>query len=379
MTTSHSSARFGAALLMGLAVAACDSSNFQPEEPQVLAISGSYAGGDPVQAQIDLGRKLFFDENLSKPAGVSCGMCHNPMRGWGDGRPQGKGVQDHTLAGDVTGDGVDDHQDALAVAGNRFKTILTPRNTPTIYNAHLFPSLFWDGRAGDLIHQAVFPLEEGFEMNSSWENLALPLMNSDPEYQALLTAAYGDGTATVERAGQAIGLFEQTISVFDAPYDDFLAGGTTQLKGPMLAGHDLFFGKAGCAQCHPAPLLTDFQFHNTGVPAAGTFAVEGVTDLGHGKFNDLTAQPPVPVDNPANYAKFKTPQLRMLGVTGPYMHNGAFETLEEVVEFYNQGGGPDLSGQGTKSTLLQPLGLTDQEKAQLVAFLRNGLLGTEIR
>jgi cytochrome c peroxidase len=379
MTTPLSSARLGAALLMGLAAAACGSSEFQTEEPQLLAVSGSFAGGDPVQAQIDLGRKLFFDENLSKPAGVSCGMCHNPMRGWGDGRPQGKGVQDHTLAGDVTGDGIPDHEGSLAVPGNRFKTILTPRNTPTIYNAHLFPSLFWDGRAADLIHQAVFPLEEGFEMNSSWENLALPLMNSDPEYQALLIAAYGDGTATKERAGQAMGLYEQTISVFDAPYDDFLAGGTNELKGPALAGHDLFFGKAGCAQCHPAPLLTDFQFHNTGVPSAGKFAVEGQIDLGAGKKTDLTQVPPVAIDNPAEYGKFKTPQLRMVGVTGPYMHNGVFDSLEEVVDFYDQGGGPDLSGQGTKSPLLQPLGLTAQEKAQLVAFLRNGLLGTEIR
>ena len=279
----------------------------------------------------------------------------------------------------MTGDGVADHEGTLAVAGNRFKTILTPRNTPTVYNAHLFPNLFWDGRAGDLVHQSTFPLEAAFEMNSSWDDLALPLMSSDPEYQALFTAAFGDSTPTRERAGQAMGLFEQTISVFDAPYDDFLAGGTTKLKGAALAGHDLFFGKAGCAQCHPAPLLTDFQFHNTGVPTAGEFAIQGVVDLGAGQTTDLTANPPVDIDNPADYAKFKTPQLRMVGVTGPYMHNGAFETLEEVVDFYDQGGGPDLSGQGTKSTLVQPLGLTDQEKVQLVAFLRNGVLGTEIR
>lgn len=367
------------AALLALPLVACDSSSLLNTEPQVLAANAGFSGGDPVAAQIELGRKLFFDENMSKPAGVSCGMCHNPMRGWGDGRPQGKGVQDHTLAGDVTGDGVDDHQDSLAVQGNRFKTILTPRNTPTVYNSHLFPNLFWDGRAGDLIHQAEFPLEAGFEMNSSWDDLALPLMSADPEYQALLTAAFGDGTATTERAIQAIGSYEQTISVFDAPYDDFLAGDTAKLKGAAKVGHDLFFGKAGCAQCHPAPLLTDFQFHNTGVPAAGEFAIQGITDLGAGQTTDLTANPPVDIDNPADYAKFKTPQLRMVGVTGPYMHNGAFETLEEVVEFYDQGGGPDLSGTGTKSTLIQPLGLTELEKAQLVAFLKTGLQGTEIR
>ena len=114
---------------------------------------------DPQQSKIDLGRRLMFDGRLSRPSGVACGTCHDPLIGWGDGRPQGKGIQDHSLAGDTDGDGVVDHDSHLAVTGARFKTILTGRNTPTIYNSHLFPNLFWDGRAGGLGHQALFPVE----------------------------------------------------------------------------------------------------------------------------------------------------------------------------------------------------------------------------
>ena len=147
----------------------------------------------------------------------------------------------------------------------------------------------------------------------------------------------------------------------------------------QIDGKDLFFGKAGCFNCHPTPMLTDFSQHNTGVPNAGQLALAGEIDFGFGKRTDLTQDPPVDHDDPQDYCKFKTPQLRMLAVTAPYMHNGAFDTLEQVVDFYDQGGGADLSGTSTKSGLLVPLNLTDTEKAQLVDFLRNGLMGTEIR
>lgn len=360
-------------------LAGCSDTATAPAESLGDGVAFGFTPSDPLEAKALLGQRIFFDEHLSRPQGVSCGMCHNPSLGWGDGRPQGKGVQDHTLAGDVTGDGEIDHNTFLAVEGNYFKTVLTPRNTPTVYNAHLFPNLFWDGRAGDLIHQARFPLEEGFEMNSSWEDHALPLIAADPVSMHLWRRAFGDGDLTIDRAAEAMGVFEQSISVFDTPFDAYLAGDLGALSTEELEGHDLFFGKAGCAQCHPAPLLTDFGFANTGVPTAGEFAISGQVDLGHGRFTDLTQDPPVLVDQPSMYATFRVPQLRMVGVTGPYMHNGAFDSLAEVVEFYDQGGGPDLSGQGTKDPRLVPLGLTEAEKAALVAFLDSALTGTEIR
>jgi len=324
-------------------------------------------GVDPQQALINLGRRLMFDVDLSRPRGVSCGMCHDPQLGWGDARPQGKGVQDNTLDS-----GVNYHSPDAAVAGNRFKTILTPRNTPTIYNAHIFSNLFWDGRAGDLRHQAQFPFEAGPEMNSNWVDHIIPTIEADPTYVQMFVDAFGDSTVTRARGSEAIGAYEETISVFDSPYD---LGALDTLEAQGYA----VFTASGCTTCHVEPFLSDDSFHNTGVPTAGVNALTGATDLGFGVRTDLTVEPNVAIDEPADYAKFKTPQLRMLAVTGPYMHNGAFATLEEVVEFYDQGGGPDLSGTGTKDVNIQPLGLAPAEKAALVAFLRTGLMGTEIK
>jgi len=340
--------------------------------------SGSSPGSPPApaadatQATIDLGRLLFFEERLSVPRGMACATCHDPARGWSDDRPQGKGVQDHTL--DSAG-----HDDHLAVAGNRFKTILTDRNTPSIYNSFLFPNQFWDKRAGDLVHQANFPTEGFNEMNSSWEDHILPFLASDPGYVAAFEAAYGPGAITQANAVDAIGVYEATITAFDTPFDQYLAGDLTAMTQEQIDGKDLFFGKAGCFNCHPTPMLTDFSQHNTGVPNAGQLALAGEIDFGFGKRLDLTQDPPVQHDDKQDYAKFKTPQLRMLKVTGPYMHNGAIATLEDVVDFYDAGGGPDLSGEATKSGLLAPLNLTQSEKQALVAFLRDGLFGSEIQ
>jgi len=336
------------------------------------------AAPDPQQAKINLGRDLMFEAALSRPLGVSCGTCHDPLIGWGDGRPQGKGIQDHSLSGDTNGDGVSDHDSNLAVTGNRFKTILTGRNTPTIYNSHVFPNLFWDGRAGDLGHQAIFPVEGFNEMNSSWNDHVLPLLQADKVYKRKFKLAYGSSTITAALAAEAIGAYEATISVFDTPYDQYIAGDLTAMSTEAIAGLDLFRNKAGCVTCHAEPMLSNFGFANIGVPSAGTFALTGTLDFGHGRRTDLTQTPPVNIDIPADYMKFKVPQLRMVDLTGPYMHNGALQTLEDVVEFFDQGGGPDLSGRGTKDPAIVPLGLTSQEKADLVTFLREGLTGNPI-
>lgn len=358
-------------------LAACAPQGSSASQSTTSLPSPVLAPTDAQQAKVDLGRMLMFDGGLSRPRGIACGTCHDPLIGWGDARPQGKGVQDHTLTGDTNGDGKDDHDTNLAVEGAYFKTILTDRNTPTIYNAHIFPNNFWDGRAGDLGHQALFPIEGFNEMNASWDDHVLPQLNANPEYVALFEAAYGAGPITAVNAANAIGEYEKTISVFDTPYDLHLAGVPGALSADALAGLELFRGKANCASCHSEPLLSNFGFENTGVPNSGPMLLHGQLDFGRGKRLDLTVEPPVEIDDPADYMKFKVAQLRMVALTGPYMHNGVFDTLEEVVEFYDQGGGPDLSGTGTKAPLA-PLGLTAQEKAQLVTFLREGLTGTPI-
>ena len=360
-----------AALLTGLA--ACGGTT-----SAATSFPGAVVALDAQQAKIDLGRKLLFDGRLSRPAGIACATCHDPQLGWGDDRPQGKGIQDHTLSGDTDGDGKQDHDTHLAVAGNRYKTILTGRNTPTIYNSHVFPNLFWDGRAGGLAHQAMFPFEGFNEMNSSWVEHIIPVLEGDDLYPGMFQDAFGSSRISRMRAGEAIGAYEATISVFDTPFDAFLAGDTTALTPAAEAGRQLFFGKAGCVTCHPAPMLTNMGFANIGVPEAGINALYGNLDYGHGKRTDLTVFPHQPIDVPADYMKFKVPQLRMVALTGPYMHTGAFRTLEEVVEFMDQGGGADLSGTGSKDPAIVPLGLTAQEKSDLVAFLRDGLTGTPI-
>ncbi|MBC8451458.1 MAG: hypothetical protein H8D72_01985, partial [Planctomycetes bacterium] len=333
---------------------------------------------DPQQAKVDLGRRLMFDERLSKPRGMACGTCHDPLIGWGDGRPQGKGIQDHTLSGDTDGDGRPDHDSNLAVAGNYYKTILTGRNTPTVYNSHVFPNLFWDGRAAGLGHQAIFPVEGFNEMNSSWKKHVVPLLEADAEYPGMFLAAYGSSQVTDVLAADAIGAYEATISVFDTPYDAYLGGDLTALSPAAEAGLMLFRGKAGCVTCHAEPMLSNFGFANLGVPSAGINALMGTLDFGFGKRLDLTQVPAVQHDDPADYMKFKVPQLRMVALTGPYMHNGAFDTLEEVVDFFDAGGGTDLSGTGTKDPAIVPLALTAQEKSDLVTFLREGLTGNPI-
>jgi len=362
-----------AGIFLSLGVSACNTAD-----------GNTTTTADHQQATIDLGFRLMFDEGLSRPAGVSCGMCHDPQRGWGDDRPQGKGVQDHTLD---TATGSIPHDGNLAVDGNRFKTILTGRNTPTVYNAHLFPNIFWDGRAGDLAHQANFPVGGFNEMNSDWTDHVIPYLEADATYPAMFEAAFGSTTITQLRAVTAIGAYEETISVFDTPYDKYIAGDTAALTAGQVAGMDLFFGNAGatdagCAGCHPAPLLTDLSYHNIGVPDAGTFALTGGTDIGRGAGDDWTPAPDAPMTatpNPNDDYKFKTPQLRMVAETGPYFHNGAFLTIEEAVTFLATGGGTDLSTNGTKDPAIIDVGLSAQELADLIDFVKNGLLGQEIQ
>ena len=334
---------------------------------------------DRQQAMIDLGFLLMFDEEFSRPNGIACATCHNPQLGWGDARPQGKGVQDHTLDTDT---GTIPHDGNLAVAGARFKTILTDRNTPTIYNSHVFPNMFWDGRAGDLAHQANFPVGGFNEMNSSWGTDVIPLVEANTNYMSLYKAAFKTASVTQANLVDAIGAYEETISVFDTPYDQYLAGDMTAMTAAEMAGMDLFFGKAACSTCHASPLMTDLGFHNVGVPEYGQLALNGDADLGRGAGEDWTAAPSGAITatpNPADDCKFRTPQLRMAKVTGPYFHNGFAETIEEAVAFMATGGGPDLSATGTKSPEMIDRGLTAQELEDLTTFVRDALMGTEIK
>ncbi len=279
--------------------------------------------GNPVsKAKVRLGRLLFFDKRLSRDRTISCATCHDPNKGWSDGSSVSAGI------------------------GGRKGT----RNAPTILNAAYLDYYFWDGRAESLEEQSKEPIRNPNEMGFSARGV-VGRLSSMKGYEDLFKAAFGDKAVTADRVAQAIASFERTLITGNSPVDRYFAGDAKALTASQKAGLDLFLGKAGCAVCHDSRNFTDGDFHNTGVglsaenPDLGRYAVTG---LAHDR------------------GAFKTPTLRNLPDTAPYMHDGSMKTLAEVVDFYDRGGEPN----SRLDADLHPLHLTAQEKRDLVAFLR---------
>lgn len=277
------------------------------------------------EAKIKLGKALYFDKRLSEDRTISCATCHDPKKGWSDGRSTSAGV-----GGQLGG-----------------------RNAPTIINSVYNKMQFWDGRASSLEEQALGPIQNPIEMKMTMD-LALERLNEVPGYHAMFKEAFGDEKITDERIGKAIAAYERTIVSGDAPYDKFKAGDKSALSESAQRGMKLFFGKAVCASCHTGPNFTDNAFHNVGIgmdkedPDVGRYAISKLK---------------------GDTGSFKTPTLREIARSAPYMHDGSLKTLEEVVEHYNKGGvnNPYLDEE------IFPLGLTDQEKKDLVTFMKEGL------
>lgn len=276
--------------------------------------------------KIELGKMLYFDKRLSGDDTISCASCHEPAKGWSDNRRTFLGFQGHQ--------------------GHR--------NSPTIINAGYLSSQFWDGRAMTLEEQALGPIQSEVEMNLPLDQLVAKL-SAIPEYVERFEQVFGPDSITPENVAKAIAAFERTVVINDSAFDKYLAGDDAALSAEAKRGLDLFVGKAGCVNCHNGPSLTDNNFYNVGI------VNDPSIDRGRAEFTG----------NPEDTDKFKTPALRGIGHTAPYMHDGSLKTLEEVVDFFNNGGGEHPN----KSPLLQPLNLTDQEKADLVAFLES-LSGT---
>lgn len=309
------------------------------------------------RAKIELGRQLYFDKRLSSDGTVSCASCHDPELGWGAETQFGVGVQGQTGG----------------------------RNSPLSFNRILSRAQFWDGRAGSLEDQAVGPIANPIEMGNTHE-AAVATVKEIPAYKAQFEAIFPDGV-TIDNVGKALATFERAVVTGPAPYDFYepivkfetvfkddleyldeepeLNAKYTALKKaaaehPMsesaIRGMKLFSGKANCSACHAGANFTDEQYHNLGVG----MDVES-PDLG--RF-EVTKED-------KDRGAFKTPTLRNVATTGPYMHDGSQETLMEVVEWYNKGGHPNP----WLSDKVKPLKLTDQEKADLVAFMVEGLSG----
>ena len=268
-----------------------------------------------------LGRRLFFAPVLSADRSLACAGCHEPEHGFAGTTPLGTGV-----------------------AGRS-----TLRNVPTLLNRALGASFMWDGAAATLEEQVLLPIENEREMDLPLDE-ALARLAGDPGWAAAFAEVYG-GPPTRARLADALASYVRGLLHGGTRVDRFRAGEREALTPAERGGLWLYESRAGCWRCHSGPNFTDEGFHNTGVrardgrPAEGRGAVTG---------------------EPADRGRFKTPTLRGLTLTAPYMHDGSLATLEEVVEFYRRGGGAndDLSSR------IAPIELSDADAASLVAFLR---------
>lgn len=272
--------------------------------------------------KIALGRRLFHERRLSRDQSLSCAGCHDPKRSFTDGRSTARGVSG-----------------APGV-----------RNVPTLINRAWGSSHFWDGRALTLEQQVLAPILNPAELGGSPDAL-LSLMRS-AAYRPQFVAAF-ERDPTLLDVAAALASYVRTIVSGDSAYDRFIAGDTGALAAGALRGFDLFRTRARCTSCHAGPLLSDEQFHNTGVAwRSGT-----LTDEGRSRVTRVRS----------DRGAFKTPTLRDVARTAPYMHDGSLATLDAVVEFYAAGGtpNPELDREIVR------LDLSAAERRDLAAFLRS--------
>ncbi|MCA9041671.1 MAG: c-type cytochrome, partial [Planctomycetaceae bacterium] len=279
----------------------------------------------PTPEKIELGKLLYFDTRLSRNNNISCATCHDPNKGWSNGEPNAAGFE-----------------------GKR-----GDRNSPTVINSAYYTTQFWDGRAASLEHQALGPIANPIEMNMSLEE-AIARLKKSKGYQDRFQKVFGT-EPNEEGVAKAIAAFERTVLSGNAPYDKFMAGDKEALSEAAQRGLKLFNGAANCAACHGGPNFTDSAFHNLGVGVK-----EGKnTDVGRFAVSKLEG----------DTGAFKTPTLREIARTGPYMHDGSMATLEEVMQHYNKGGidNPYLDEE------IFELGLSDEQIADIITFMKEGL------
>lgn len=315
-------------LLAAVLLAACaapalafDGPEYPYPVPLGLQAPDVPADNPVTDAKVDLGKRLYFDKRLSRDGTVSCATCHAPEKGWTDQAPVSTGIKGQK--GGVS--------------------------APTVLNSAYMEFQFWDGRAPSLEEQAKGPIENPLEMGFTHAE-AVALLKTIKGYAPLFKKAFGDEGIDIDRVAKAIATFERTVLTGDAPYDRWFAGDKKAMSASAVRGHDLFHGKANCAICHDGFNFSNSDFHNIGVGMAAE-------KPNPGRFGQTK--------NPDHTGAFKTPTLRNLKYTAPYMHDGSEATLEAVVDYYDRGGAanPHLDGR------MKPLKLTAQEKKDLVAFM----------
>jgi cytochrome c peroxidase len=306
-------------------------------------------------AQVALGQKLYFETRLSKDGTVACATCHDVSRGFADRR--------------ATSEGIDDQ--------------IGRRNAPTTLNALFFTSQFLDGRAAMLEDQAKLPIINPIEMGSHDDKATVAAIAKDATYQKMFRDAYGRDV-NFEDIGRALGAFERRLIFLNAPFDRFMSGQVSAISDDAKAGFVLFHGKGRCVSCHQLnsnnPIGTDNRFHNIGVSARHQdfegLANRALTALEKDASEETIDQLALQTDlselgrfvvsrDRADIGAFKTSQLRNVGVTAPYMHDGSIATLWDVMDHYNKGGEANAFLDGG----IEPLALSEREIEQLVAFM----------
>ncbi|MFI3184671.1 MAG: cytochrome c peroxidase [Methylococcaceae bacterium] len=319
-------------------------------------------------AKINLGRKLFYDRRLSFNNTVSCALCHIPEQGF----------TSNELA------------TSIGVEGRSVR-----RNAPTIYNVAYAQKLFHDGRESSLEQQVWGPLLAHNEMANPSVGHVLEKITHSPDYKNLFETAF-HRPASMETVGMALASYERALNSADSPFDRWHFGkNATAISPSAQRGYQLFTGKAACSSCHSLSehnaLFTDQQLHNTGIGysqsmsktpentsvqiAPGVFtkvATAATQSVAETKANDL-GQYEI-TQNPAHRWSYKTPSLRNVGLTAPYMHNGSLAQLRDVVDFYNNGGVINEN----LDPLIKPLHLNTQEQEDLVVFLQ-ALTGSNVQ
>lgn len=287
------------------------------------------------EARLNLGREMFNNPILSQSGQIACSSCHNPELAFGDGVKNAFGHNRQTGT----------------------------RNSPHLLSVAWQDSYFWDGRAQSLEQQALGPIENPIEMAGKRKDIERKL-NKDKSIKSMFKQAYGIDKIKLEDVAKSLAVFQRSIKPKYTKYDEFLKTGDNKiLSDEELKGLHLFRTKAKCASCHSGSLLTDNGFHNLGL----TYYGRELEDLGRYKVSG----------NEDDVGAFKTPSLRNISKTGPYMHNGVFPSLAGIINIYNVGGfHPKPNPEQINDPLfpktsdkLSPLNLTPDEKVQLLAFL----------
>ncbi len=269
----------------------------------------------------ELGKLLYFDTRLSADGTVSCATCHSPKFAFTDGAAVSTGIR-----GQKGG-----------------------RSAPTVINRAFSLAQFWDGRAGTLEEQAKGPMANPIEMGNTHDTV-VSTVKAVPGYRALFAKVFSTNDFGIEEIAKAIATFERTVLSGNSPYDRYKEGDEKAMNAAQIRGMDIYFNKAKCDQCHEGLNFTTNMYANIGIgtdkpqPDEGRYAV---------------------TKNPADWGTFKTPTLRDISRTAPYMHDGSLKTLEEVVDYYNKGGRKNKN----LDEKIKPLHLTAQDQKDLIGFL----------